>query len=291
MKIYNYYYKIVDLVINIKIPCQYEIGYESKNFICDKEDGIEFKFKEIEEPLSIDGELVTRNRVKIYRTKDKIIHEFYSTPEEPYAWRIPTDIYNYQIKYLKGFEKNFKYSRSILEAINIEDIMRNFNAFILHSSFIKYKEKAILFSAPSGVGKSTQAELWNKYENAEIINGDRAGIRKIDEKWIAYGIPFAGSSHIYKNDKAEISHIIVLRQGEKNKLMRLSPREAFIKIYSETTIHTWDEKFHKDIVDLITDLVKDVPVYLYECVPNKSAVEFLKNIIKDDEDETKISRT
>ncbi len=189
---------------------------------------------------------------------------------------------NYEVRYLAGSEKYFEYSRNILEAINIEQVLNNFKAFILHSSFINWQNNGILFSAPSGTGKSTQADLWNRYENTEIINGDRAGVRNVDGVWSAYGLPVAGSSGIYKNKKAQISHIIVLRQGKENKLTRLSPRDAFIKIYSETTVHTWDAEFQSNILNMISDLVQNVPVYLYECLPNQSAVEFLKEqIIKD----------
>ena len=87
---------------------------------------------------------------------------------------------------------------------------------------------------------------------------------------------------IFKNKKAPISHIIILRQGKENKLKRLSPREAFIKIYSETTIHTWDKEFQNNIVNMITDLVQNIPIYQYDCLPDKSAVDFLKEqVIKD----------
>ena len=172
-----------------------------------------------------------------------------------------------------------------MEIVNIEQVLNVFNAFILHSSFINWKGKGILFSAPSGTGKSTQADLWEKYEGAEIINGDKAGIRKIDGKWMAYGLPIAGTSGIYKNKKVEISHIIVLRQGKENKLTKLSPREAFVKLYSETLVHTWDKVFQENIINMITDVVKSVPIYLYECLPDKSAVVFLKSqIIKDQGD-------
>ena len=181
-----------------------------------------------------------------------------------------------------GEEKCIDYSRNIIDILNIENALNKFNGFILHSSFINWQNNGILFSAPSGTGKSTQADLWNKHENAEIINGDRAGVRNVDGVWSAYGLPVAGSSGIYKNKKAQISHIIVLRQGTENKLTRLSPRDAFIKIYRETTVHTWVDEFQTNILNMISDLVQNVPVYLYECLPDESAVEFLKEqIIKD----------
>lgn len=231
----------------------------------------------------MEGQLLYKDLIYIYKTEKGFINEFYPAPGmNPYAWTIPINKNCYDIVYLSDKEDYFEYSRNIIEAIKLEQILNEFNGFILHSSFINWQNKGILFSAPSGTGKSTQADLWNKYENAEIINGDKAGVRKIDDRWIAYGLPFAGTSGIYKNKKAEICHIIILKQGKENKLTKLSQREAFIKLYSETTIHTWDKNYQENIVNMITDVVQSVPIYQYECLPDKSAVDFLKEqIIKD----------
>ena len=283
MKKYNYYYKIADIKVHIKIPYELKIQSESENFICEenKED-ILIDFVEINIPIKLEEKVVSKNITDIYKIKNGFVHAFcLDIGVDPYAWLIPISKFHYEVRYLKGKEKCIEYSRNIVETMSIEQVLNSNNAFILHSSFIKYNNKAILFSAPSGTGKSTQADLWNKYENAEIINGDRAGIRKIGDEWTAYGLPFAGSSRIFKNKKVPISHIIILRQGKENKLKRLSPREAFIKIYSETTIHTWDKEFQNNIVNMITDLVQNIPVYQYECLPDKSAVEFLKQKIEE----------
>lgn len=284
MKKSNYYFDITDILIHVQIPFEITIQNESENFNSNiKREDISIKFVEINEPININGSIIYKDIFSIYSVDEKFIHEFYPAPGmNPYAWLIPIDNLNYEVRYLKGKENYIEYSKNIMEIIDIVKIMNKNNTFILHSSFIKYNNKAILFSAPSGTGKSTQADLWNKYENAEIINGDRAGIRKIGDEWTAYGLPFAGSSRIFKNKKAPISRIIILRQGKENKLKRLSPREAFIKIYSETTIHTWDKEFQENIINMITDLVQNVPVYLYECLPNEDAVKFLKQKIEED---------
>lgn len=285
MNKYNYYFEIADILININIPFKFIVQDESKNFIVkSKTNDILIKFIEIDMPLSIKGNLVYNDIINIYNTENGFIHELFPAPGiNSYAWFIPIKKSYYEVRYLKGKEKYFAYSRNILEAISIEKILNKNNAFMLHSSFIRWKDKAILFSAPSGTGKSTQAEIWKKYENADIINGDKAGVRKVEGRWMAYGLPFAGSSNIFRNEKAPISHIIVLRQGKQNRLKKLSPREAFIKIYSETTIHTWDSEFQENIINMITDLVQEIPVYIYECLPDKSAVDFLKSTIEGDE--------
>lgn len=282
----NYYFRIADINIHVRVPFEIKIIKESEKFIIkSKEVNIEISFIEIKEALQIKDDIVYNSSTKIYKGINGFIHEFYLEPSmKPCAWLIQVDEYNYELRYLKGKEYCLEYSRNILEAINIEQILNKFNAFILHSSFIKWQDKAILFTAPSGTGKSTQADLWKKNESAEVINGDRSGIRKMDGKWTAYGLPIAGSSGIYKNKKAEISHIIILKQGKENKLTKLSSREAFIKIYSETLVHTWDKEFQENIINMITDVVQNVRIYQYECLPDKSAVEFLKKqVIKDNE--------
>lgn len=52
------------------------------------------------------------------------------------------------------------------------------DAMVLHCSVLKVKSGVILFSGPSGIGKSTQAGLWTKYRKARVINGDRTLLKK-----------------------------------------------------------------------------------------------------------------
>ena len=47
-------------------------------------------------------------------------------------------------------------------------------------------------------------------------------------------------------------------------------------------MHTWDKKFQENIINMITDVVQNVQIYQYECLPDKSAVDFLKNQIIED---------
>ena len=63
------------------------------------------------------------------------------------------------------------------------------DAMVLHCSVLKVKSGVILFSGPSGIGKSTQAGLWTKYRKARVINGDRTLLKKENGRWMSLGWP------------------------------------------------------------------------------------------------------
>jgi hypothetical protein len=160
-----------------------------------------------------------------------------------------------------------------------ENPLLYYQAFLLHSSFISWQNNGILFTAPSGTGKSTQADLWKKYEDADIYNGDRTIIRKIDGKYYGFGSPYAGSSGIYRNESAPIKAIIVIEQGPDNVIRRLRGREAFLPLFRETLMNTWNKEYMEKMTDLLMDAACQIPVYHLSCRPDQDAVNTVKNEI------------
>lgn len=160
-----------------------------------------------------------------------------------------------------------------------ENPLLYYQAFLLHSSFISWQNNGILFTAPSGTGKSTQADLWKKYEDADIYNGDRTIIRKIDGKYYGFGSPYAGSSGIYRNESAPIKAIVVIEQGPDNVIRRLHGREAFLPLFRETLMNTWNKEYMEKMTDLLMDAACQIPIYHLSCRPDQGAVNTVKNEI------------
>ena len=170
---------------------------------------------------------------------------------------------------------------NLLDASELELLLTMLGAFSLHSSLVRRTEgDAILFTAPSGTGKSTQAGLWEQFAGAETLNGDRSMIRRVDGVWTAFGSPFAGSSNIFRNESAPIRALIVLRQAPENTIRRLSLAEAFRAIYSETVLPRWHTEMHQRIISLVTEIVSEVPVYLLACTPDERPVTLLRNTLE-----------
>ena len=91
---------------------------------------------------------------------------------------------------------------------------------VLHASAIVINNEAYLFSAESGIGKSTHTGLWLKYfkdTNPYILNADKPAIRIFDEGIYVYGTPFTGNVNISENKKVKLKAITFLVQAKQIK--------------------------------------------------------------------------
>ncbi len=160
--------------------------------------------------------------------------------------------------------------------LSMEYVMMRYRAFQLHASVIEWQGRGILFSAPSGTGKSTQADLWNRFENAGIINGDRATLRRIGDQFMVYGSPYAGTSGIYRNVSVPVHAVVILSQGPENVIERLSVLEAFRKLYRECTVPMWNPSLSEQLLEEVLGFAEQVPAFHLSCRPDRGAVDVLK---------------
>lgn len=122
--------------------------------------------------------------------------------------------------------------------MSMEYLFAQYNRFLLHSCHICMDDTSILFTAPSGTGKSTQGDLWKKYMGARVINGDRTALAKTEKGWRAYGVPMSGSSGIHLNEEHKLGCIVVIRQGGEDRIMNVSKMELLKCLYSEMNLAT-----------------------------------------------------
>lgn len=159
-----------------------------------------------------------------------------------------------------------------------ERLLYYHNAFLLHSSVVRYGGKTVLFSGPSGAGKSTQAKLWEQYLGAEILNGDRCVVMKKGDTFYGGGSPWSGTSGIYNPGQAPIGGIILVGKSEENTLMPVGA-EAFAPILTQTILNSWDTAFMDCVTSLITQLLSRVPVYRLNCRPDEDAVRLVRRTL------------
>ena len=171
-------------------------------------------------------------------------------------------------------------THTVLSAMAAEHLIAQNGGIVFHCSYIQVGDKAILFTAPSETGKSTQADLWHKYRGAEIINGDRAAIRLVDGQLFARGIPFSGSSTYCKNKTLPLAAIVYLGQAPVTTISRMKGYQAFARVWEGVSINTWDKDDMEKATVLVKHIVENIPVFHLPCTPDESAVIALEKAMK-----------
>lgn len=275
-------YTIAGISIRLETPWKEKIQDEFTDFLGNAgENHYRAEFREVEELPSLEGQKIYENQgffvlenatygyIRLFHDERK--------KEIPYA----VSFFDWEkrivrVEALKDHRYYFQDSRNDFFHIGWERLLINEWRMILHASFIETAYGGILFSGPSGIGKSTQADLWHKYAGSRVVNGDSSILCKKEKLWYAYGSPYAGSSRYHVNECCKARAIVVIKQGQQCALRRLQAMEAFKKIFSQLTVNSWDCEYVSRVSKMAVELVHDIPVYELVCTPDKKAIEILK---------------
>lgn len=183
------------------------------------------------------------------------------------------------IDYLPTATDAFSGTGGVFNHIGVESVLLSHGIAILHASFIRYRDKAVLFCGKSGVGKSTQASLWQQHRGAEVLNGDRAAIRQTDGVWQAFGLPFAGTSGIYRCESAPVAAIVFPDHAPSTTLYTPDSSEAMRLLYPQISHRRTDPTQTVAVMDFVTALLEQVPLFRLPCTPDEGAVDLLHHTL------------
>ena len=150
-----------------------------------------------------------------------------------------------------------------------------FRAMLVHSSALVLDGKAYLFSADSGVGKSTHTRLWLQVfgDRVHIMNDDKPVIRLSEDKTVVYGTPFDGGSGIALNEAYPLGAIVFIERGEENAV-RIPPDDEIIQRLYFQTAHMVSEKTAIRMLDNFAKLIERTKFFVLTCNMDISAAHF-----------------
>jgi hypothetical protein len=148
-------------------------------------------------------------------------------------------------------------------------------ALTIHASVVECYGKGLIFTAPSGTGKSTQANLWVTHKGAKVINGDRALIKIDKGSPYVFGIPWSGSQRIYLNQKVPLCAIIIIEQAKENKIRQISSSDALVRILPRCFLPYVDKVLLEEALGNLERIIGCIPIYLFGCKPDEAAVELV----------------
>lgn len=219
-----------------------------------------------------------------YRVHPEGVRSFFDAPRDLTAYALARTDHEagvVDVAYLeKGAHCVSQMDNSFFH-LGFEGLLIRHDRICFHASCIRTEKGGILFSGPSGIGKSTQARLWCEHRGAELINGDRPILQKTAEGFLAWGSPYAGSSRCFVNDSVPVRALVFLAQEPRNRIRRLGAADAFRRIYGQLTMYSWDRFFAGRACDLALGLAEQVPCWELGCVPDVSAVELLERKLEE----------
>lgn len=168
-------------------------------------------------------------------------------------------------------------SSSIRAACEAGMVMRD--GLPLHASLVEKDGFGVVFLGPSGMGKSTQAKLWEKYLCADFIIGDRPGLRKIDGKWIGFGMPWDGKDGIHRQTSVPVRALVWLEQAKENRIASMNPVQAMSVMLKQAMMPVWDDAAMDGATSLMGALAQELPMYHLCCLPDEAAARLTYDTI------------
>lgn len=181
---------------------------------------------------------------------------------------------NYRNIYIYGSDKKAAFE-TFSAYVFYTHVVRQKTLWI-HSATIERNGKGVLFLGPSGIGKTTQAELWKKYRGASIINGDVGFVQRTKEGYLAWGTPWHGSSPYCINTSVPLKALVVLKQAPVNKLRELYGFEKVAEVSGSIMYPNWMPDGRELCADTLNHLLSDLPVYRLDNRADLEAVELLE---------------
>lgn len=146
------------------------------------------------------------------------------------------------------------------------DYLIRHGGFFLHCSCLSIDGAGVVFTAPSGTGKSTHAALWRRVfgERVTMINDDKPLVREQNGEFIIYGTPWCGKHHIGNNTCAPIRAIFFLEQAPENSAEPVDAFTALQKLLQQTVLPSGREDMIT-LLDMLGRMIEGVPMYRLRC--------------------------
>lgn len=151
--------------------------------------------------------------------------------------------------------------------------------YALHSASNYYQEKAWLYSASSGTGKTTHVKLWEKLYAVPVLNGDLNLLGMENDEVFVYGIPWCGTSGVYTTKKYPLGGIILLKRGTENRVCKLPQDERQLYTAQRMISPAWTEKQVDDSLLFAEKLSDRIPIRQLYCTQEPSASAVMKEYI------------
>lgn len=164
-----------------------------------------------------------------------------------------------------------------------------FGRCVFHGVAFIWHAKAWIFTARSGVGKTTQYALWKILYDDEIsiLNGDKPILEcRADGTVYVHPSPWQGKENFGSMDSAQLGGIICLSRGNENSICRMKPVEALIPIYRQILYYADNAESAEQAIRVAEQVATSVPIWRLRNMGDKaSAILTHDTLVRFEENE------
>lgn len=163
----------------------------------------------------------------------------------------------------------------------ISIILYQNNVIMMHGVLISMKNTGYLFTAKSGVGKSTHAKMWQETFGNEmiIVNGDKPLLKVEHGNLYGYGSPWNGKENIGVNNKVQIKAICHLARGY-NRISLVDDISYGVGWLLDSIMLKNREDYYRELLSWIKHSMSGVKLYNLYCEMNHNAAIIAHNGMK-----------
>lgn len=169
----------------------------------------------------------------------------------------------------------------IYTGFSFSDRLTELGGVVLHGSSIAVDKQGIVFSANSGIGKSTHSSLWKERygDDVIVVNDDKPAIRFYDGIPYIFGTPWSGKTDLNTNVRVPLTAIVFIQRAETNRIELLNRRDSIFCLSGQIERPYYDSDIGIKTLDRIEQIVMTVPIYKLHCNISQEAVEVVYNEI------------
>ena len=157
----------------------------------------------------------------------------------------------------------------------ITEELLQYNTILMHGSVIATKGNGFMFTAPSGVGKTTRTRLWiDNISDSIVVNGDKPLIKVSSESVYACGTPWGGKEGWNNNTIVPLRAVFLLERiekGEQTSIAEVRLGEAFVALAHQTYQCGEPDALQKTL-RLLREFDGKVKFYKFRSAPTLEAV-------------------
>ena len=173
------------------------------------------------------------------------------------------------------------YLESICLYREIAEKLPEYDAFVFHGCVMAYDGGAYLFTAKSGVGKTTHARNWLSLygDRVHVLNGDKPVIRIIDGTPYAAGTPWRGKENYGVNEMLPLRAIVFLDRGEENRVSEILSKDATVRFITQVYLPQKNAASLMKTMRLSDKILSSVRLLRLECTKDEKSAEVSFNAL------------